>query len=170
MVEDVPQTRLFHALRNTDVHRYSLPTPRDEWGVYEVIPYSLKINYALDRTRADYVTYLTDDSLPEPGKYEAMVKALDENPEWGAVYVGQRRNGSEHRAGGIVEDAFAKLDHTQVCHRLTADRWPLNPSFMRLGDAHFWRALHVSLGAFYPIPGPILDVVTQTPEGITATW
>src|SRR5690242_18696383 len=49
---------------------FDLPTPRSADGTYAVIPYSLKQNYALDRTKADYITYCTDDSWPHPEKYE----------------------------------------------------------------------------------------------------
>lgn len=148
----------------------SLPTPRDGGGRYSVIPYSRKINYALERSRADYITYLTDDSWPAPEKLERMAAVLDENPEMGVVYCGQRRNGSEYLANRIVEDAYCVIDHTQVMHRRTDDRWPEDIEKMLLGDAHFWRALHARLGPFYPVPEGILDFVEQTKDGISASW
>lgn len=133
-----------------------------------VIPYAYEINWVLDRTRCDYIAYATDDSWPEPEKFERMVAALDEHPEWGAVYVGQRRNGSEHPADRVVEDAFCTLDHTQIMHRRSPDRWPLEWDKIKLGDAHFWRCLHATFGHFYPVVGPILDVTQQTHDGLTA--
>ncbi len=150
-----------------------LPTPRDANGRYAEIPYSRKINHVLDdiarRTSDMYIAYLTDDSLPHPEKYERMARALDEHPEWGAVWCGQRRNGTDCPANAVMDDAHCKVDHTQVMHRLTADRWPLDVRLIKLGDAEFWRALHRSLGAFYPVEG-ILDETTQTRDGISATY
>lgn len=144
-----------------------LPTPRSE-DRYAEIPYSRKINWALDRTRADYIAYLTDDSLPHPDKYRRMVQALNEHPEWGAVYCSQDY-GRLRMAVEPISDAYCVVDHTQVMHRRTEDRWPLDVSLMRIGDATFWRSLHRSLGAFYPVPD-VLDTVRQTSDGISATW
>jgi len=147
-----------------------VPTPRTPDGRYAVIPYSLKTNVALDATRADYIAYLTNDSMPLPGKYALMAKALDENPDWGAVYCTQEYsgpNGSGMRSAiNVMQDAYCQVDHTQVMHRLTEDRWDLDVGKMKLGDAHFWRKLHARLGAFYPV-APLLDVVQQTPDGLT---
>lgn len=159
MVEDVPRMPRF---RNV----WNVPTPRNSDGQYDVIPYSLKANIALDRTSADYITYLTDDSWPAPEKYERMARALDENPEWGAVYCSQDYGGSIRTADLLMADAHCRVDHTQVMHRLTADRWPTEIAGITVGDADFWRRLHASLGPFYPI-NEVLDFVRQTPDGIS---
>jgi hypothetical protein len=37
-----------------------------------VIPYSNKINWALDRTHCDTIVYLDNGSMPDPEKYETM--------------------------------------------------------------------------------------------------
>lgn len=144
-----------------------LPTPQDD-GRYAEIPYSRKINWALERTVCDLIAYLTDDSLPHPDKYDRMVTALDEHPEWGAVYCSQDFGG-KRMAVEPIGDAYCRVDHTQVMHRRTDDRWPLDVGLMRIGDATFWRSLHRSLGAFYPVPD-LLDTVRQTGDGISATW
>jgi hypothetical protein len=149
---------------------FDLPTPRDANGRPTVVPYSYAINYALDRTECDYIAYMTDDSWPHVEKFERMVAALDEHPEWGAVYCGQKRNGNDYQADRVVGDGYCVIDHTQVMHRRTADRWTLDMANVKLGDAHFWRALHASLGDFYPVSGGILDVTAQTPDGITARF
>ena len=145
-----------------------LPTPRNEDGTYAVVPYSLKQNYALDRTECDYVTYLTDDSWPAPEKYERMVAFLDEHPEAGAAYCTQDYGGLLRVADFGIEDAHCKVDHTQVVHRLTADRWPEDIEHLTLGDAVFWRRLHASLGMFDPMGADVLDYVQQTGDGISA--
>jgi hypothetical protein len=91
-----------------------------------------------------------------------MVEALEAHPEWGAVYVGQHRTGFEDKlvlADKVIGDAYGVLNYTQVCHRLTADRWTLDMQWANpdLADAMFWRDLHKSLGDFYPVGEGILD-------------
>ena len=147
-------------------HIIEVATPRDENGHYTEIPYSRKANRALDQTEADYIVYLTDDSWPAPEKYERMVAALDENPEWGAVYCSQDFGGIR-TADLLMTDAHCRVDHTQVMHRLTADRWPTEIADIMVGDAIFWRRLHASLGPFWPI-NEVLDFVRQTNDGISA--
>ena len=145
-------------------------------------PLSVAINNALEwLDEVDYITYLTDDSLPDPRKYEVMSRALDEHPEWGVVYCGQdfgtakdpedwldggRQIGTRH-ADRIVEDPWCVVDHTQVMHRRTSARWPQDRSTMRLSDAHFWRELVADLGPFYPVP-EVLDWTRQLPDGISS--
>lgn len=139
------------------------PTPRREGGRYEVIPYANKINHALGVCTGDAVVYLDNGSDPKPGKYQAMIEGLEVNPEWGATYCTQKRTGMHEmisEAAIPIEDAFCNLNYTQVCHRLTGDRWPLDMALANpdLADGHFWRSLHVTLGAFYPVGGPeVLD-------------
>lgn len=139
------------------------PTPRRPGGGYEVIPYAWKINEALNMASGDAIVYLDNNSDPKPGKYAAMLSALEQHPEWGAVYCTQRRTGHTAEtfvADGPVEDAFCALNYTQVMHRPTADRWPLDLGLADpdLADGVFWRSLHRTLGPFHPAGGPeILD-------------
>jgi hypothetical protein len=134
-----------------------LPTPRDEAG-YKVIPYSYKINYALDHTECEAIAYLDNNSMPSPYKYALAVDALSHHPEWGAVYVTQKRTGFAPLvsvAETPIEDAFCNLNYTQVIHRLTEDRWSLDMQHADpdIADGLFWRALHKSLGSFHPVGG-----------------
>lgn len=156
------------------VHVETLPTPRLH-GRYAVIPYSNKINWALDHTSCDTVAYLDNGSMPSPGKYELMLHALERNPGWGAVYCAQQRTGYQTLladADKIVEDAYCAVNYTQVMHRRTADRWPLDMRHADpdLADAIFWRDLHRSLGAFYPVAeGVVLDehhIPSPAAEGV----
>jgi hypothetical protein len=161
-LENYPETlRLMH-----------LKTPMID-GKYAVIPYSHKINYALDRTKADVIVYLDNGSMPGPEKYKTMIEGLEEHPEWGAVYCTQKRTGYQPTirfANDPVEDAYCDLNYTQVMHRLTEDRWSLD---MRdadpdLADGLFWRALHKSLGAFHPVGGVIIhdDHYIPSPKAV----
>jgi hypothetical protein len=138
------------------------PTPRRD-GKYLVIPYSNKINWALEHIGTDYVVYLDNGSMPHPDKYRVMADALDAHPEWGAVYCAQRRTGlhdTVSEANEVVGDGFCAVNYTQVMHRRTPDRWLTDMQYANpdLADGHFWRALHVTLGEFHPVgPSLILD-------------
>lgn len=134
------------------------PTPRKANGDYAVIPYSNKINAALDASQADHIVYLDNNSIPGPDKYRVMHEALCSHPDWGAVYCTQKRTGFSdvtHHARDVIHDGYCQVNYTQVMHRRTGDRWTLdmrhaNPD---LADALFWRSLHASIGSFYPAGG-----------------
>lgn len=144
------------------------------------IPSSVCINAALDLTRADYIAYLTDDSLPHPDKYAEMVAALDAGAQ--AVYCSQRygKVGSHAEWLGQIdnppsirhasepsEDPFCRVDHTQVAHVRTEDRWPLSMGEIKWSDGAFFRDLVKRLGPLQPIPGA-LDHTLQMPDGVSA--
>lgn len=144
-------------LKSPDCHVELLPTPRKN-GDYEVIPYSHKINWALDRTQADAIVYLDNGSRPGPDKYRVMLEALEEHPEWGAVYCTQKRTGYLDEvffAKDVIGVGSGQLNYTQVMHRLTADRWPTEMRHARpdLADSIFWGKLSESLGPVYPAGG-----------------
>lgn len=148
----------------TETHIEHLPTPRDESGHYTVIPYSNKINWALDRTEADYIVFLDNNSMPHENKYQIMVDALDAHPEWGAVYCTQHRTGFQdvvYTAAGAVDDAYCKLNYTQVMFRRNSARWSLDMGHASpndVADGIFWRSLHAIFGPFYPVaPREVLD-------------
>ena len=143
------------------VHFRHLPTPMIG-DRYAEIPYSRKINAALDRTDADLIVYLDNGSMPHPDKYAVMAGALEQHPDWGATYCGQHRTGYHDRvvtAEGPIADAYCVLNYTQVMHRCTPDRWTLDMRYASpdLADAMFWRSLHASLGAFHPVGSDVLD-------------
>lgn len=139
------------------LHVQVLPSPSVD-GVYAVIPYSNKINWALDKTEADAVVYLDNNSMPSAEKYDVMLSALEARPEWGAVYCTQKRTGFQPTvavADALVVDGYCAVNYTQVMHRVTADRWTLDMANADpdLADALFWRSLHSSLGPFWPVGG-----------------
>jgi hypothetical protein len=134
-----------------------LGTPKTN-GNYDVIPYSHKINWVLERTSADLICYVDNGSIPSPDKYKVMAEALENNPSWGVVYCSQQRSGIDEKAAwadSVCENAYAVVNYTQVMHRRTSDRWTLNMSKANpdLADALFWQDLHKSLGKFYPVDG-----------------
>lgn len=139
-----------------------LPTPREEDGSYSVIPYSNKINYALDETECDLICYLDNGSMPEARKYALMASALqNNNPHWGAVYCTQKRTGHQpmtFEARDPVGDPFCVLNYTQIMHRKTDDRWTLDMKHANpdLADGMFMQALSRSLGTFWPVYGEVI--------------
>lgn len=136
-----------------------LPTPK-VGGKYEVIPYSRKINMVLDTTDAELICYLDNGSMPARNKYEIMAAKLEAHPEYHAVYCGQHRYGFREDfdfATAVVDDGYSRLNYTQVMHRPTDARWPLDMKWADpdLADAIFWRELG---GPFHPAGmGTILD-------------
>lgn len=151
LVEQQPET----------LHIVVCPTPQRENGSYEVIPYSNKINHALALTTADAIVYLDNNSDPKPEKYQTMIEALEANPDWGAVYCTQKRTGYVNElfiADEVVPNAYCRLNYTQVMHRLTNDRWPLDMHLADpdLADGVFWSVLHNSLGDFFPCGNQVI--------------
>lgn len=139
-----------------------LPTPRDEAGNYEIIPYSHKINFALDYAQADVFAYLDNGSIPHPDKYKLMIQALEAHPKWQAVYCSQHRTGFQdlvHKATEPIADPYAKVNYTQVMHRKTDVRWTTDMQWATpndLADAIFWRDLNCT---FYPVKSAhVLDI------------
>jgi len=134
-----------------------LPTPKTG-NTYDVIPYSHKINYALDHTDADLIAYLDNGSMPHKEKYELMAEALEES-DFGAVYCTQERTGFApmiSKADRVIADPFCVINYTQAMHRKTNVRWTLDMrnAVPDLADAIFWRDLKTP---FYPVGDEILD-------------
>lgn len=154
-----------------DATVYFVPVvvPRDEHGRMAVVAPSLCINVALDRTDADFITYLTDDSLPLPDKYAAMVAVLEGGA--GAVYCSQDfSDGGDIRwAREEQPDPYCRVDHTQVAHRRSPDRWPTDLKTVRASDGVFFRDLVARFGPLAPIP-EVLDRIRLLPDGISARW
>lgn len=161
MVEDEEDAD--NILKITDkVEVFIIPTPRDENGKYAIIPYSYKINWALDRLKADAYCYLDNGSLPHKDKYKLMEETLESNPDYRAVYCTQHRTGFQdfiHEAIDPIPEPYAKVNYTQVMHRPTKMRWPEHLQWADpndLADAVFWESLNCT---FYPVhSNEILDV------------
>jgi hypothetical protein len=167
MCEDEDDYKTAHAARSYWSHPkvckvVKLPTERIGKR-YALIPYSTKINYALDRAEGDYVVYLDNNSMPHERKLELMAKALDENPGWFAVYCAQQRTGMRDHvapADGIVKHGMCAVNYTQVMHRMTGQRWTTDIRYGNpdLADGMFWQQLNEHHGAFYPVaPELVLD-------------
>lgn len=144
-----------------------VPTPR-AGSSYAVIPYSNKINYALDRSEADLFVYLDNNSMPSAEKLEVMAKALEEDTSIGAVYCTQKRTGFSTTvayAQHPVPRAFCILNYTQVMHRKTKERWTTDMKHANpdLADGIFWQQLHGEFGAFQPAGGTLIHDTHHIP-------
>lgn len=140
-----------------------LPTPRTG-NRYDIIPYSNKINFALDNSDADMFVYLDNGSMPHPEKYELMSRELERNPDMDMVYCAQRRTGyrvESHDPGIPLDSGFCVLNFTQVMHRPVQARWTLDMQYADpdLADALFWQAIRAEFGTqFFPVShGKVLD-------------
>lgn len=157
---DVDQAQIAYRDNGTTEVRFdALPTPRSGNG-YAIIPSSRKINWVLDQLGEELIGYLDNLSMPHPTKYERMVGALEEHPEWGAVWCGQERTGRDSRssvAGQVIEDAYCVLNYTQVIHRPTACRWPTDMAHAHLGEALLFRDMQQLEGvAWHPVGDDVM--------------
>lgn len=161
---------------------------RDEdWGraVTRIVPYlpphgetpfAHGINVALDRTEASHIAYLTDDSLPDPMKYELLLEAADGGAAYCSQDYGEATDpdhwlaGGEHRgarhADRPIDAPFCVVDHTQVLHPASPDRWPTGWGDRKVADGRFFSLLVERFGPLRPVPF-VLDWTRQLPDGIT---
>ncbi|WP_179295386.1 glycosyltransferase family 2 protein [Bacillus sp. FJAT-45350] len=143
--------------------------------------YATLINQAIERSRAKYVTYLTDDSMFFSERLQIMVSDLEANPHKQVVYSEQeikRIDSTGHvlssyttRTKGILKQASNIVDHCSVMHtrkiaelvyKKYCSYWNDDPSYWHNGDAAFWARLN-EFSPFYPIP-TILDSSYKTPH------
>lgn len=136
-----------------------LPTP--VWnGAYKVIPYSHKINWALDRVDADAVVYLDNGSMPAPEKYEVMLAGMADHD---AVYVRQRYTGFSNGVRGLdgpIGNPKGRLNFTQVMHTPGPERWTLDMKWADpdWADGIFFKDLAERTGPFHPVGDPDVDL------------
>ena len=146
-----------------------LPTPRYRDGSCVYVPYSRKINAALSVIGSDLVVYLDNGSIPGPDKYRVMALALEQHPEWGAVYCGQHRTGyldEKFYASEVIERANGRLNYTQVMHRRSPDRWSTDMKHAKpdIVDGLFWDAINARFGPIYPVGGDRLHDFHHMPS------
>lgn len=156
-----------------DAHIVRVRIPRSA-GRPQVVPFTPLINRALDETTAEYITYQTDDSEPLPEKYGAMAAALDARPDWQGVYCWQRNVVARgethmvHMGHGYDPVRHGWLDHSQVMHRRTPLRWPIDLGTMHDCDWMFFRDVANAHGPFMSVPR-VLDVSDRRRDALNAT-
>lgn len=116
--------------------------------------YATCINLAIPHLTGDLITYLTDDDIYLPERFEKMVELFEANPHIYVIYGNQRimkvNNGIFEEVGirgsvGITRQVWGVLDHNSIMHRTSCfslvPRWDDNPSIWAWADAVFFRSL-----------------------------
>jgi len=126
---------------------------------------SLHVNYLLDRSSNELVSYLCDDDYYWPEAIGGAINFFEKHPE-ASVGFGKltysfsesEKTPREKRELRYFENPilpFDKLDHNQVIHRrecLDYVKWPMSNFPWPLGpDAYFFAELS-KMHTFYPIP------------------
>lgn len=117
--------------------------------------YATCINMAIPFITGDLVTYLTDDDIYYPERFERMVEVFETNEHIHIVYGKQcfavmGDDGLIHKSGirplvGITREPAEKLDHNSIMHRASCfqlvPRWNDDPSIWAWADAVFFQQL-----------------------------
>ncbi len=130
---------------------------------HKTVRYSTCINLALSHISGDLVTYLTDDDIYYPQRFEKMVKIFERNPHiyvlYGRQCVVHIQNGKIRRKRlrplvGVTKHPMSRVDHNSFMHRRSCLNqvkvWDDDPSFWRNADAMFFRKL-VKFWYFHPL-------------------
>lgn len=140
--------------------------------------YAAMINVGLAMARGRYITYLTDDDVYLPRRFEVMAAELGEGHD--VVYGSQRieeagpdgwREVRIRHAHKPLTVASCVVDHCSVMHTAEAARrvggWDDAPEHWRQGDARFWERLNGGGYVFWPVP-EVLDVHRWHPQTVSA--
>ncbi|AIE59823.1 glycosyltransferase family 2 protein [Bacillus methanolicus] len=145
---------------------------------FKTARYATLINEAIPKTQGKYITYLTDDNIFLPERFEIMVNYLNQHPNIDIVYSEQHVKYFDdnfnlfdegvRQAPGILNQPVCIVDHCSVMHtRRIADLvfhkygsyWDDHPINWGAGDAAFWVRL-TQFQPFYPIK-KILDIALK---------
>jgi len=141
--------------------------------------YALNINYGINNSDGEFITYLTDDDFFYPHRLQSMVEYLNVHPEVSVVYGQQQKinvdsagnevNADVRAPNSILNSAAHNIDHNSVLHRRNiiekTGLWPTHD--WRCGDAAFWNQVNNAGYLFYPIK-EITDAKRYHPNTISA--
>lgn len=126
--------------------------------------YASCINLAIPRLTGDFVTYLTDDDIFYPRRFERMIKLFESDPSIHVVYGEQRivlmENGKKIISGlrrniGVTRSPVNNIDHNSIMHRRSCFEkvpyWSDSLDFITCADAAFFKELS-KYWYFVPIP------------------
>jgi glycosyltransferase involved in cell wall biosynthesis len=141
--------------------------------------YATCINLAIPHITGNLVTYLTDDDIYYPKRFEKMVQIFKNNPNIHVVYGRQRvmryKKGRFKPAFirplvGVTRHPMGRVDHNSFMHRSSCfnkvKRWDNHPSLWGNADAGFFRRL-VRFWRFHPL-NFVTDEHRLHPKGIQA--
>ncbi|MFC0470040.1 glycosyltransferase family 2 protein [Halalkalibacter kiskunsagensis] len=125
--------------------------------------YATCINLALSQVSGDLITYLTDDDIYYPQRFEKMVNVFQRSPQIYVVYGRQRvvniKNGKITKKRlrpliGVTKHPMSRVDHNSFMHRRSClnlvKSWDDDPKYWRNGDAMFFRKL-IKHWSFHPV-------------------
>lgn len=166
-------------LNDSRIHYFNSNIPDSER--YKTTRYATLINEAIPKTSGKYITYLTDDNIFLPDRFQTMVNVLNQNLSIEIVYSQQLvrwldENGAIARevvrkSRRILTNPAGLVDHCSIMHtRIIADGifrgygsyWDDSPENWLYGDAVFWNRL-TKFKPFHPIR-KTLDIAFKAPE------
>lgn len=135
---------------------------------FKTARYATCINMAIPHITGDLVTYLTDDDIFYPQRFEKMVEAFNRNSDIHVIYGRQKVVFLNNAADsddfirpliGITRSPEYQVDHNSFMHRRSCldivKGWNDDPSFWSHADIGFFNKL-VQYWDFYP-----LDFITD---------
>lgn len=140
------------------------------------------VNQAIRYTSGKYLTFLMEDDLYLPHRFQRMKEKLDTTPEAWIVYGSQQTvkwNGSEwipeepyiREAVPLLANAVQVIDFSSVmCRRNLIDLvggFPEGEEYWLRADIGFWERIQAIGIGYHGIPD-ILDIHRQTGHGLTA--
>ncbi|MED3648569.1 glycosyltransferase family A protein [Halalkalibacterium halodurans] len=175
------QTRqLLRQIANHDPRITLIQSSVTDKDRYKTARYATCINLAIPHITGDLVTYLTDDDLYYPTRFQSMVKVFKRNPRIHVVY-GRQRVFKYNKRGqviktfvrplvGVTKHPMGKVDHNSFMHRASCFKkvknWDDHPSLWPNADAGFFRKL-VKYWSFHPV-NVITDEHRIHPKGVQA--
>ncbi|WP_332694896.1 glycosyltransferase family 2 protein [Halalkalibacter lacteus] len=145
---------------------------------HKTVRYATCINLAIPHITGDLVTYLTDDDIYYPQRFEKMVNVFQNKPNVHIVYGKQQVLNINNKGKvvrkfirplvGVTKHPMSRVDHNSFMHRSTCFKkvrgWDDHPSLWRNADAGFFRKL-VEFWNFHPV-NFITDEHRIHPKGI----
>jgi glycosyltransferase involved in cell wall biosynthesis len=135
---------------------------------YKTTRYASCINMAIPFITGDLVTYLTDDDIYFPERFEKMADVFANNPAIHVLYGRQKmvyhHQGKTVLMGfrpliGVTRSPMRRVDHNSIMHRMVCldivNNWDDDPALWIEADAYFFKKL-VKYWDFHP-----LDFVTD---------
>jgi spore maturation protein CgeD len=124
--------------------------------------YATMINLGLAAARGRYITYLTDDDLYLPRRFEVMAAALDAGRDvvYGSQQIAEEgpdgwRYVTTRHAHRPLTQAACVVDHCSVMHTAeaaaAAGGWDDAPEHWPQADARFWERLNGAGYVFWPV-------------------
>ncbi|WP_026674161.1 glycosyltransferase family A protein [Alkalihalobacterium bogoriense] len=171
-------TKIKSYLHDERIHYYN--SQIENKNRYKTTRYATLINTAIPKTKGEFLTYLTDDTMYVPKRLELMMQVFNHNSVIEAVYSGQKvihvdenldvLTERTRMTKGTLQEAANIVDHCSVMHtRKIADQvfqtygsfWNDDPKYWHNADAAFWSRVN-TFTSFHPIE-EILDISYKTP-------